>query len=183
MNTFLIRMMVSSCLLASISCVASELVPSNIEPVDLTKLEGLWFDVAHFEHPVGDYCDTMTMLNFRRDESDAALSFSVRCKKHGHSRRLEGDYYLSEMHPDQIAMVFDIEELNDEFDTDYYILASSEEPGWVALGYPSRGTLWIWSHTSSLPAGSLLAIRETLSEAGHFSFQELDGLVVVGEVR
>jgi len=132
-----------------------------VEPFDLERYLGRWYEIASFPQRFQEGCVATTATYSRRDDGRIRVVNACRDGSFdGALRRVEGVAWVA--NPAKSAAALEVSFFW-PFRGDYWVIALDPAYRWAVVGHPSRDSLWILSRTPHLePAvydGILARIR------------------------
>jgi apolipoprotein D and lipocalin family protein len=167
MNAFVV--FVCSALAIGIALGCRSDPPLDVAAVELSRLEGKWYEIAKLPRPTQRGCENTTA--YYRLKSDTELDVVNECTRDGALTRVTAMAVVTDPEvPAKLAI--DV----GAFFGDYWILDVGDgdaEYEYAVIGHPTRDYLWILSRTPSLPEPSLRGILER-AEAQEFDVLRLE---------
>jgi apolipoprotein D and lipocalin family protein len=134
--------------------------PLDVAPVELSRLEGRWYEIARLPRPTQRGCEDTTA--YYRIKSDSEIDVVNECTRDGALTRVTAKAVVTD--PDEPGkLAIDV----GAFFGDYWIIDvgdASQDYDYAVIGHPTRDYLWILSRTPSLPEPSLRGILERAQE-------------------
>ena len=163
------------CAVSLAGCDENIREPEGVLAVELEQLEGVWFDIAHLEHPLQEDCrKTRSLYNEIKGNS---MSFIFECQHPDDLwYRTTGKVSRHGKKPDLLVFDFD-EGFFDQFlSMSYWILAADWEAEWMAAGNPDEGWFWLFSRGVELDTTLRESILEDIDERGLYGKRFLRNL-------
>jgi apolipoprotein D and lipocalin family protein len=136
-------------LLATFSACQSAGPPLEVvEPFDLDRYLGRWYEIASFPQRFQEGCVATTATYSRREDGRIRVLNACRDESFdGALRRAEGVARVADAagSPAKLEVSFFW-----PFHGDYWVIALDPAYRWAVVGHPSREYLWILSRTRSL---------------------------------
>jgi apolipoprotein D and lipocalin family protein len=145
--------------------------PLEVARVELSRLEGRWYEIAKLPRPTQRGCEDTTA--YYRIKSDSEIDVVNECMRDGALSRVTAKAVVTDPDvPGKLAI--DV----GAFFGDYWIIDVGEDDARqdyesLVIGHPTRDYLWILSRTPSLPEPSLRGILER-AEARQFDVSRLE---------
>jgi apolipoprotein D and lipocalin family protein len=140
----------------------------TVAQVDLARYAGTWHEIARLPNVFQNRCTGEVTATYAR-RADGAVSVTNRC------RTADGGFTVAE----GVARTLDASNarLKVSFlpaalrwlpfgEGDYQVIALDADYGWVMIGEPGRGYLWVLARQPSLPPATLQALLERARTLG-----------------
>jgi apolipoprotein D and lipocalin family protein len=131
--------------------------PLDVAPVELSRFQGKWYEIAKLPRPTQAGCENTTA--FYRLRSSSELDVTNECTHDGSLRSVSARAVVSD--PDVPAKLsLDV----GGFFGDYWIIEVGSQYEYAVVGHPTREYLWILSRTPTLAQNALNGIVERAQE-------------------
>ena len=163
------------CVTLLAACDGSVTTPKGASSVELEQLEGVWFDIAHLEHPLQEDC-RKTRSRYDDIKRDS-MKFLFECQ-HPDDLWYRTGGTVSRYAKDEDLLMFDFEEgLFEQFlSMSYWVLAADWEAEWMATGNPDEGWFWLFHRDADLDTTLREHILEEISARGLYGKRFLKDL-------
>ena len=163
------------CVASLAACGGSLTTPEGALSVELEKLEGVWFDIAHLEHPLQEDCrKTRSLYNEVKRNS---MSFIFECQHPDDLwYRTNGKVSRSAKNGDLLVFDFDEGLFGKFLSMSYWVLAADWEAEWMATGNPDEGWFWLFHREAELDTALRDSILKDIHERGLYGKRFLKDL-------
>jgi apolipoprotein D and lipocalin family protein len=142
-------------------CGSSDAGLEVAQGVDLSKMQGKWYEIARLPRTTQTDCHGTTAFYSRN--ADGSLNLVNQCNVGGSDGPLD-TVSMSATVPDskvQSKLALNV----GGYTGDYWILEVGANYEYVVVGHPSRLYLWVLSRTSSLDSGTMQGILDRAKSA------------------
>ena len=160
--------------LLTFSLTAAPALAQHATPIpqlDLNRLTGTWFEIAHLASKSEAKCASDPTVLYALDDKPARLQIVFTCKRNDTSTDARNSTARSavKLKPGQVADGrLKIPYFLPYFlATKYWILALTDDNSWIMVGTPNHKTLQILSKTTTLPAATLTDLQSLASAQGY----------------
>jgi apolipoprotein D and lipocalin family protein len=154
-------------LLAALLAIACQSAPPlDVAPVDLTRFQGKWYEIAKLPRITESGCEGTTAF-YRLTKPDT-LDVTHECRTGSGTRNVTASAIVADRDvPAKLSL--DV----GGFWGDYWIIEVGASYEYAVIGHPSRDYLWILSRTPTLASTTLDGVLER-ARSQHFDVSRLD---------
>ena len=135
--------------------------PDGALSVEFSQIKGVWFDIAHLDHPLQEDCTNTRSLY--RESTSSKMTFLFECQLPdllwytvGGTLKRHSD------NSDLLVFEFESGDVDALIELSYWVLAADFEAGWMAVGNPDEDWFWLLTREPSMDSQERDSVLEAI---------------------